>query len=77
MCLYHKQINLKIMINEVKLTSVNILKDVYVDFKKRTIETDMTLQKIVNRTLDLYLKDESFRTMVDKHETLGIRISKY
>ncbi len=65
------------MVNEVKLTSVNILKDVYVDFKKKTIESDMTLQKIVNRTLDLYLKDESFRTMVDKHETLGLRSSKY
>ncbi len=37
----------------------------------------MTLQKLVNRTLDLYLKDEGFRTMVDKHETLGLRSSKY
>ena len=39
------------MVNEVKLTSVNILKDVYINFKKNTVETDMTLQKIVNRTI--------------------------
>lgn len=65
------------MKNEVKLTSVNILKDVYLDFKKKTIDTDMTLQKIVNRTLDLYLKDGDFKDTVDKHETLGKRASKY
>ena len=65
------------MVNEVKLTSVNILKGVYIDFKKKTIETDMTLQKIVNRSIDLYLKDENFRTKLDKHETLGLRSSKY
>jgi hypothetical protein len=65
------------MKNEVKLTSVNILKDVYLDFKKKTIETDMTLQKIVNRTLDLYNKDDNFKDIVDKHETLGKRASKY
>jgi hypothetical protein len=65
------------MKNEVKLTSVNILKDVYIEFKRKTLETDVTLQKIVNRTLDMYAKDEVFKSMVDKHETLGLRDSKY
>lgn len=65
------------MKNEVKLTSVNILKDVYVDFKRHTLSTDMTLQKMVNRALDLYSKDENFRNLVDKHQTLGLRSSKY
>lgn len=65
------------MKNEVKLTSVNILKDVYIEFKRKTLETDVTLQKIVNRTLDMYAKDEIFKGMVDKHETLGLRGSKY
>ena len=65
------------MKNEVKLTSVNILKDVYLDFKRKTLDTDVTLQKIVNRTLDLYSKDENFRNIVDAHKTLGLRESKY
>jgi hypothetical protein len=65
------------MKNEVKLTSVNILKDVYLDFKRKTLDTDVTLQKIVNRTLDLYSKDENFRGIVDGHKTLGQRESKY
>ena len=65
------------MKNEVKLTSVNILKDVYLDFKRKTLDTDVTLQKIVNRTLDLYSKDENFKNILDGHKTLGLRESKY
>lgn len=65
------------MKNEVKLTSVNILKDVYLEFKRKTLDTDVTLQKIVNRVLDLYSKDENFRTIVNEHKTLGQRESKY
>lgn len=65
------------MKNDVKLTSVNILKDVYVGFKKTTIETDMNLQKLVNRCVDLYTKDDKFKEIIDDHRTLGIRESKY
>ena len=65
------------MKNNVKLTSVNILKDVYVGFKKITIETDMNLQKLVNRCVDLYTKDDKFKEIIDDHKTLGVRESKY
>jgi hypothetical protein len=65
------------MKNNVKLTSVNILKDVYVGFKKNTIETDMNLQKLVNRCIDLYTKNSQFKETVDNHKTLGIKNSKY
>lgn len=65
------------MKNEVKLTSVNILKELYVDFKIKTIDNDMSLQKLVNRVIELYNNDEKFRDLVDKHETLGMRNSKY
>ena len=65
------------MKNDVKLTSVNILKDVYVGFKKTTIETDMNLQKLVNRCIDLYTKDDKFKEIIDDHKTLGVRESKY
>lgn len=65
------------MKNNVKLTSVNILSDVYVGFKKNTVETDMNLQKLVNRCIDLYSKDQKFKDMVDNHKTLGIKNSKF
>lgn len=65
------------MKNDVKLTSVNILKDVYVGFKKTTLETDMNLQKLVNRCVDLYSKDDKFKEMIDNHKTLGVRGSKF
>jgi hypothetical protein len=65
------------MKNEVKLTSVNVLKDVYIEFKKNTIESDMTLQKLVNRTIDLYNNDEKFKEYILEHKTLGLRNTKY
>lgn len=65
------------MKNNVKLTSVNILSDVYVGFKKITVETDMNLQKLVNRCVDLYTKDNQFKDMVDNHKTSGIKNSKF
>jgi hypothetical protein len=65
------------MKNEVKLTSVNIIKLVYVDFKNNTLDTDMTLQKLVNRCVDLYNSDVNFRERINKHETKGLKDSKY
>lgn len=65
------------MKNNVKLTSVNILTDVYVGFKKSTVETDMNLQKLVNRCVDLYTKDSKFKEQIDSHKTLGIKNSKF
>lgn len=65
------------MKNDVKLTSVNILKDVYNGFKKDNIDTDMTLQKLVNRCIDLYSKDNNFKEVVNNHNTLGMKGTKY
>lgn len=65
------------MKSNVKLTSVNILKDVYIEFKKNTIETDMNLQKLVNRSIDLYNKDKQFREKIDDYKTLGNKNTKF
>ena len=35
-----------------KLTTVKILKDVYSSFKKVSFTSDVTLQKLVNRTVE-------------------------
>ena len=42
--------------SESKLTSVKILEDLYKRFKSATVNTKMTLQKLTNRSIDLYLK---------------------
>ena len=62
---------------EKNLTSVHVLGDVYKKFKVNSIEGSMNLQKLVNRSLDLYNKDENFRNRIDSHETTGIKNSKF
>lgn len=62
---------------ESKLTSVNILSDVYNKFKVKSIEGSINLQKIVNRSLDLYGKDEKFREIINNHTGLASSGSKY
>ena len=46
---------------QTKLTSVNIIDDVYKRFKIKTIDGSINLQKLVNRSLDLYNSREEFR----------------
>lgn len=65
------------MKHNVKLTSVNLIEDVYAEFKKNIVSSDLTLQKVVNRTLDLYNSDEDFRRKIDGHNTSKIKNSKY
>jgi hypothetical protein len=60
-----------------KLTSVKIIRKNYFDFKKATAHTNITLQKFVNRALDLYLTNTEFKEKVDGHETSGVKNSKY
>lgn len=65
------------MEHKIKLTSVNILDDVYKKFKVKSIEGSINLQKIVNRTLDLYNKDDEFRNKINNHEGLASSGSKF
>lgn len=65
------------MSKKTKLTSVNILTDVYYEFKKEIVGTDITLQKVVNRVLDLYNTNPELRKIINDHETSKIKNSKY
>ena len=47
--------------DNTKLTSVKILKSLYDSFKVATVNTKMTLQKITNRSVYLYMNDEKYR----------------
>ena len=53
-----------------KLTSVKILEDLYKRFKSATVNTKMTLQKLTNRSIDLYLMDEQFKNKVEEYNGL-------
>jgi hypothetical protein len=62
---------------ETKLTSVNVLDDVYKKFKVNAINNNVNLQKLVNRSLDLYNKDDSFKKMINDYTNLAVSGSKY
>lgn len=65
------------MEKKVKLTSVNILEDVYKKFKVISIDQSINLQKVVNRALDLYNNNEEFRNKINDHTTLSTKEKKF
>ena len=58
--------------NKSKLTSVKILEDLYKRFKSTTVNTKMTLQKLTNRTIDLYLLDLEYKKNIDNYTNLTV-----
>ena len=58
--------------NKAKLTSVKILEDLYKSFKSATVNTKMTLQKLTNRSIDLYLTDKQYKQQLETHDNLTI-----
>ena len=63
--------------DNTKLTSVKIFKNLYEKFKVKTINTSMTLQKLANRTVNLYLTDETFRKKIEEYDDLTISGSNF
>ena len=53
-----------------KLTSVKILDSLYSRFKLATVNTKMTLQKLTNRSIDMYLEDEGFKEQIEIRQNL-------
>ncbi len=60
------------VMNKSKLTSVKILEDLYKRFKSTTVNTKMTLQKLTNRSIDLYLTDKQYKQQLETHDDLTI-----
>ena len=48
-----------------KLTTVKVLSENYSKFKLKTLDSSMTLQKLVNRAIEKYLNDEDFEKKLD------------
>ena len=53
-----------------KLTSVKILKELYRNFKIKTLDDEFTLQKLVNRSMDLYVLDDKFKNTIQSYDNL-------
>ena len=62
---------------ETKLTTVKILKDVYSKFKRVSFDSNITLQKVVNRSLELYIKDDEFQTKLNEFTELQVSGSQF
>lgn len=55
---------------ETKTTAVKIIKELYAKFKTISFESDITLQKLTNRSMHKYVTDESFRKEINNYEQL-------
>ena len=55
---------------ETKLTTVKIIKDIYSSFKRISFDSNITLQKQVNRSVDNYIEDETFRSEINSYQNL-------
>ena len=58
------------MRSETKLTSVKIITDLYKKFKEVALSEEFTLQKLVNRSMDKYLKDEEYKKSIVEYDGL-------
>lgn len=55
---------------DTKLTTVKIIKDIYSKFKRISFDSNITLQKLVNRSVNKYIEDEDFRDEINNYEHL-------
>ena len=54
----------------LKLPSVKLLDNLYKKFKISNLDDNFTLQKLINRSMDLYVHDEDFRNQINEWKNL-------
>ena len=54
-----------------KITTVKVISDLYNDFKRLNIESGFSLQKLVNRSMFLYVNDEQFQNTITETHLSG------
>jgi len=62
---------------ETKLTTVKIVKDVYSKFKRISFDSNITLQKLVNRSVNKYIEDDDFRNEINNYTELQVSGSQF
>lgn len=58
--------------DNTQLTSVKVDKDLFDTFKIECVKRKFSLNKLVNRAMDLYLTNEEFRKQITNHNTTKI-----
>ena len=54
----------------LKLTSVKLLDNLYKKFKISNLDDNFTLQKLINRSMDLYVHDDEFKKTINEWKNL-------
>ena len=54
----------------LKLTTVKLLDNLYKKLKINNLDDNFTLQKLINRSMDLYVHNEDFRNQINEWENL-------
>ena len=62
---------------DTKLTTVKIVKDIYSSFKRISFDSNITLQKLVNRSVHKYINEEDFRNEINTYEQLQVSGSQF
>jgi hypothetical protein len=65
------------MKTQTKLTSVKILKGLYDQFKFKTVNSSMNLQKLVNRSIHQYLHDVILKEQMESYDKLFMSGSRF
>ena len=60
------------VMDNTQLTSVKVDKDLFDNFKIECVKRKFSLNKLVNRAMDLYLNSEEFRKSVTNHSSTKI-----
>lgn len=63
--------------HDTSFTSIHIFKDKYTSFKQAGISQGMTLQRLVNRCVYLYINDPDFKSKIDSTNDLQISGSAF
>jgi hypothetical protein len=56
---------------DMTLTSVKVQSELFEDFKMSCVKHKFSLQKLVDRTIHLYLTDDEFRKSIHNHNNLN------
>ena len=65
------------MKHETKLTSVKIIKTLYEQFKLKTVNSSMNLQKLVNRSVHQYLNNVVVKEQIETYDKLYASGSRF
>ena len=65
------------MKSQTKLTSVKIIDDLYKRFKQESIVEEFTLQKLVNRSIHMFLNDKEYNRDILEYSKLTVSGSNF